>query len=306
MKKKKAITRKEFIKRTSAGVVGAGLFLNTTPTSGMPSGIEKRVLGRTGLEVTPVGFGASRTQEPALLLAAIDAGINFIDTGRSYANGQNEVMVGKTIKHIRKELIIQSKVRIRLQESGDALKSEKVHDQIGEIMAASLDESLTALQTDYIDIWLVHGASDVEVLHHEAVLSFFEKAKKAGKIRACGFSTHDNQVPLLKAANEKWFYDVYMVTYNYKGAYIHSNTGHHASYDQEGVENALKKAFQENIGIVGMKTCSAGPYAPDAGSKPTFGKAVQWVTDRPFVHTSAVAMANFDQIQEDTEFLKTV
>jgi len=304
--KKKSITRKEFIKRTSAGVVGAGLFLNSAHGLQTNSGMEKRILGRTGLKVTPVGFGASRTQEPALLLAAIDAGINFIDTGRSYANGQNEVMVGKTVKNIRKDLVIQSKVRIRMEETGEALRHESAHARIKDIMSASLNESLSALQTDYIDIWLIHGADNVEIIHHEAVMAFFEKAKKDGKIRACGFSTHANQVELLQKANEKWFYDVYMATYNFKGAYVHSNTGHHAEYDQEGVERELKTAFQNNLGIIGMKTCSAGPYAFDANSRPTFGNAVKWIVDQPFIHTSAVAMANFDQIREDTEFLKLI
>ena len=54
--------------------------------------------------------------EPSLLKAALDRGINFIDTGRSYYNGQNEVMVGKVIKGIREKVIIQSKVRVRIRE----------------------------------------------------------------------------------------------------------------------------------------------------------------------------------------------
>jgi len=297
-KDRKNITRKDFIKKSSTGLLGAGICLNH-PFSffGQSGDSVKRILGRTGLAVTPVCFGASRSQLPALSKAAIREGINFIDTGRSYANGQNEVMVGKVIKDIRKNLIIQSKVKVQIWEKGDALKSLAVQKKIKSIMQKSLEESLKALQTDYIDIWLLHGPVKEEIVMNETIMEFFAHAKEEGRIRACGFSTHSNQVELLQAANESKFYDVVMVAYNHKGSFVHSESGYFSAFDRKGIERELKKAYKNNMGVIAMKTCSGGPYAT-GNHEPAFSGAVKWVIDQPFVHAAAVAMANFEEIQE--------
>jgi len=301
-KKSNQITRKEFIKKSSAGVVGAGIIIQK-PISLVKwaNDPEKRILGRSGIEVTTLGFGASRTQESALLLAALDTGINFIDTGRSYARGQNEVMVGKTIKEKRKNLIVQSKVRIRPTEKGEALKSGEAIQKIKNMMQKSLDESLKALQTDYIDIWLIHGADSEEIIHHETVMEFFADLKKKGIIRASGFSSHHNQAELLKADNKIKFYDVAMVSYTFSGSFIHSNSGTLSEYDQKALETEMKIAHNHQKGIIGMKTCSAGSLKDKDSPKATFGNAIQWVLNKPYIQSAAVAMANFDQIAENTQ-----
>lgn len=303
-KKKRQISRKEFIKKSSVGIVGAGIIVNKPfYFLGTEKDPEKRVLGRTGIEVTSIGFGASRTQVHGITRAALDTGINFIDTGRSYANGQNEVMVGEVIKNIRNDLIIQSKVRVRLNEKGDALHTNEVTKKIHEIMEKSLNESLAALQTDYIDIWLLHGPDTLEMINHESILDFFSWAKKEGKIRACGFSTHNNQVELLKSANESKFYDVIMPSYNHAGMFVHSNSGHKSEYDQKAVESELQAAHKNGIGIIAMKTCSGGPYSTHSNEEASFGEAVKWVLEKPYVNSAAVAMANFDEIQENTRMM---
>ena len=200
--KSNRLTRKEFIQKSSAGLLGAGM-MSSRSLKWFDSGQapEKRILGRTGIAVTVLGFGASRTQEQGVLMAALDAGINFLDTGRSYANGQNEVMIGKALGTMRRDLIIQSKIKIRPDEKGDALKTRDASLYIYKTMQNGLNESLKALQTDYIDIWLIHGADSLEIIHHETVMEFFSKVKQQGVIRACGFSSHHNQDRLLRADN---------------------------------------------------------------------------------------------------------
>ena len=64
-------------------------------------------VGKTGILVTPVCFGASRTNEASLIRYVIDKGINFIDTGHAYSNGNNEKLVGKAISEIRQNVVIQ-------------------------------------------------------------------------------------------------------------------------------------------------------------------------------------------------------
>ena len=171
------MSRKEFIQKSSVAFLGFGVLgfgskkTGAKKTSKAPSGLVK--LGRTGIKVPPVGFGASRTMEPSLVNAAIDAGFNFLDTGRSYSRGQNEVMVGEVVEPRRKDVVIQSKLRVRLKSQEDgSFSAEDVKKAIDD-MTASMEASMKALRTDYIDIMLVHGASDPDVIYHEAVMGFF-------------------------------------------------------------------------------------------------------------------------------------
>jgi uncharacterized protein len=308
--KKREMTRKDFIKKSSAGIIGIGLSTNlpdliATPEKDKHQTAPKyRMLGRTGLNVTKLGFGAARTMEPALVKTAINAGINFIDTGRSYANGKNEEMIGNVIKGFRDKVIIQSKMKIPIREKGDELKSDKASKKIKKIMESALKQSLKALQTDYIDIMLLHRMKSVELIQHETVLKFLEAAKQTGKVRAIGFSSHQNQIELLKIANENKFYDVVMVPYNHKGAYVHSKyPSMKGSWDQPALEVELKKAEENNLGIVAMKTCSAGPFALNETDVPSFKGALEWVINHSYVCTMAVAMANFDEVNHDVQVM---
>ncbi|MFW6131037.1 MAG: aldo/keto reductase [Candidatus Aminicenantaceae bacterium] len=306
VKKIKTISRKEFLKKASFTFLGMGLLKNERPAFLFP-GKQKsvhfplRTLGRTGIRVTPVGYGASRTMESSLIRRAIDKGINFIDTGRHYFNGQNEYAVGKAIKGIRKNIVIQSKISIRSNNRNKLLKSSQEALEIIKSMESSLNKSLGALQTDYIDIILFHSARSSEIIHHEMVMNFFKKAKESGKIRAYGFSSHSNQVELLREANKKNFYEVIMVPYNHKGSYIHSGSGHSSEWNQKELEIELKKVQTNNIGIVAMKTCSAGPYSPSKNIKPSYKEALKWILKNSSVSTMASAMTNYKEMDEDIQ-----
>ena len=309
-RKKREMSRKDFIKKSSAGIIGIGLSTNLPDLLATPdkdkqqAAPQYRILGRTGMKVSKLAFGAARTLEPALVKAALDAEINFIDTGRSYANGKNEEMIGNVIKGFRDKVIIQSKMKIPVREKGDKLKTEKVSQKIKKIMENALDQSLKALQTDYIDIMLLHRMKFVEIIQHETVLNFLEQAKKNGKVRAIGFSSHQNQIELLRFANETKLYDVVMVPYNHKGAYVHSKyKSMKGSWDQPALEVELKKAEKNKLGIVAMKTCSAGPYALTDTEKPSFKGALEWVISHSYISTMAVAMANFSEVNEDVKVM---
>jgi aryl-alcohol dehydrogenase-like predicted oxidoreductase len=306
MNKNNKLTRKEFIEKSSKAVLGfgiVGLGANKYSPAGGNESDGKTTLGRTKIRVFPLGFGASRTMEPALVQAAIDGGMNFLDTGRSYSRGQNEIMVGKVIAGMRDKVVIQSKLRVRFREEGERSSQEIVKETLDN-MSSSLEASLKALGTDYIDIMLIHGASSVEDAYHEAVLEFFTSIKKKGIIRAHGFSSHTNQVELLRAANRNPFYDVIMIPYNHKGSYIHSNSGSYSEWDQPALEIEMEKAKKHDIGLIAMKTCSGGPYASDDTEPPSFDQALAWVLKQDKVHAMAVAMGNFAQIEENLKALR--
>ncbi|HAV40944.1 MAG TPA: hypothetical protein DCW97_00830 [Acidobacteria bacterium] len=304
----KPLSRKEFLKTSAAGILGicfSSISVKDSNSAGQKKNEERpglAELGRTGIKVTPLGFGASRTMEQSLVMAALEAGLNFLDTGRSYFRGQNEMMIGRATAGLRKEVVIQSKLDLGL--TSQQLNSPAEIKRAVAEMEASLQASLRALQTDYLDIMLIHGAVSPEVIFQEEVRRFFEDAKRKGTIKAHGFSCHTNQVELLRAANKKLFYDVVMLPYNHQGAYVHANTGRPGKWDQVALEEEMDKARQNGLGLIAMKTCSGGQLAAGPGAEPTFEEALRWILRRSKVHTMAVAMANYNQLKEDLQALQ--
>jgi len=123
--------------------------------------------------------------EQSLVMAALEAGLNFLDTGRSYFRGQNEMMIGRATAGLRKEVVIQSKLDLGL--TSQQLNSPAEIKRAVAEMEASLQASLRALQTDYLDIMLIHGAVSPEVIFQEEIIRFFEEARRKGTIKAHGF-----------------------------------------------------------------------------------------------------------------------
>ena len=177
---------------------------------------------------------------------------------------------------------------------------ESVTVTLSGISAKELEATLKALQTDFIDILLFHGATNEDLLFDKSVIDFFRSAREKGLIRAFGFSAHDNQVQLVKANNRHRFYDVVMVPVNHRGGFIHSNSGWESSWDQKALFTELSEARKKGVGILAMKTCSGGPFAYDKADQPTLPGAIRWVIDQPEVDCAVVAMANYKEIAEDT------
>ena len=288
------ITRKKFLRQSLLTALGIGFIPKAfSLSSNKVTLAETRKLGKTGIEVTALGMGASRTQEPAVLRAALDRGITFLDTGRSYAHGQNEVMIGKTLQGIRQRYVIQSKMKVSVDKGSD-------QQEIRRQMEQSLQKSLEALQTNYIDVMLLHGVRQQEVIQNETIRRVFSEMKERGAIRACGFSSHINHVEVLREANKDHFFDVAMVPFNPAGAFQHSQSDWSTSWNQPALIEEMKKARRNGTGIVAMKTCSGGAYALKKGDQASYTGAVQWVLKHDFVDTTAVAMASFKEINEHT------
>lgn len=298
--KSKILTRKEFIKKTGAGVAAITLLPGISSAS-RGAELTLRSLGNTGLKVTPLCFGASRTMDEGLIRYAIDSNINFLDTGRAYSRGNNEKLVGRVIKDTRNKLVVQSKMYLEEKELNHKGKGKKGAVEIHDILSRRLEESLEALATDYIDIMLFHSAEVEWLTFHDEVLKFYSGAKKEGLIKAHGFSSHDYELKLLERNNRDLSYDVIMHPFNYNGGFTHSLSGWTASWDQEKLIRLLKEAHGKGTGIVAMKTCSAGPLAINEDAQPSFGDAVKWVSSREYIHSAAVAMSSYEQVDEHTK-----
>ena len=294
---KRIISRKKFLSTTIAGLAGIklisrNLIENQIDISG------RRQVGRTGILVSPLCFGATRTNQESLIRYVIDKGINFIDTGRAYSNGNNEKLVGRAVSGIRKNVVIQSKLRLDENELPSRGAGKKGAEEIRNVLNTKLEASLKALNTDYIDILLYHSASEEKLLFHPEVMKFFDGMKSSGVIKAHGFSAHNDCMNLHERNNKEQFYDVMMVPFNFKGSLVHSITKEYSEWDQNRLIAALSDAGNKKIGVIAMKTCSGDKYSPSPDVEPSYHEAVKWVLSHAFISSAAVAMANFEQVNE--------
>lgn len=299
MDKKRQITRKEFLSKSVTGVAGLSLLKNSFNSGGPVL----RQIGKTGIMVTPICFGAPRTNEISLIKYVLDKGINFIDTGRSYGNGNNEKLVGQAVNGMRDKVVIQSKIRLEYNELPSKGKGRKGSDEIRTALMSKLEVSLKALNSSYIDILLYHDALEENLLFHEETMKFFSDMKKNGTIKAAGFSTHNDYMHLPERNNREVVYDEIMVPFNPKGSFVHSVTGKYSEWDQERLIKILSEAGEKGIGVIAMKTCSGGKYAISAGNEPDFVQSVEWVVRHKYISSAAIAMANFEQVDEHIRLL---
>ncbi|MDO6439399.1 aldo/keto reductase [Cyclobacterium sp. 1_MG-2023] len=163
--------------------------------------MKRNVLGNTGIEVSQIAFGGVEIGLPygpgvhsekdmlqeneaiALLLQALDKGVNFFDTARMY--GKSEELIGKAFRQRREEVVICTKCQHLKNTSGD-LPDDKT---LVQIIRSSLEESLVALRMDYVDVLMLHQA-DLSILKNEAVCRTFEDLKKEGLTKSIGASTY--------------------------------------------------------------------------------------------------------------------
>ncbi|MEP7279051.1 MAG: aldo/keto reductase [Bacteroidota bacterium] len=150
--------------------------------------MEYRVLGKSSLSVSRIGFGCMslRENDPGnerLLSAAIEKGINFFDTADRYGQGNNEALLGKALKQKRTALLIATKVGNQMKEDG----SGWVWNPRKAYILSCVDKSLQRLQTDYIDLYQLHGGTIQDNIGES--IEAFEILQQQGKIRFYGISS---------------------------------------------------------------------------------------------------------------------
>ncbi|MBN2560598.1 MAG: aldo/keto reductase [Phycisphaerae bacterium] len=252
------VSRRDFVKAglTAAAVAG----LPSTAVAAQPDGkdptddkepkkqdlVPTRVLGRTGVRVSMLNFGAGRGASPRMLNAVYDAGIRYIDTAASYAGGESEKQVGKWMakKGCRREFLIVTKTH------GANTPDEWVK---------AVDQRLEALQTDYLDLYFFHGAGgggqddggerDRTWPKLKKWAKAADKLKKSGKVRFVGFSTHTSvplRIALLNNAAAGGWVDAIMLSYDPQ-----------LVRENKRFDKALDKCHKAGIGLVSMKEMRA-------------------------------------------------
>lgn len=228
--------------------------------------MEYRILGKTGLEISRLGFGGIPIQKidaegtKALIRELIKEGINFIDTARGYT--VSEEYLGFALEGVRDNFVLATKSMARTKEA----------------MARDIDISLKNLRTGYIDLYQVHnpGAKDVEqVMAPGGALEALYEAKKAGKIGHIGITLHS--VELFKQALDLPWVETIMFPYNI--------------VETQG-EELIAQCADKNIGFICMKPLAGGAI-DDAVT------AMRFVVSNPAVTTVIPGMADAAEIAQN-------
>jgi uncharacterized protein len=234
-----------------------------------------RNLGKTGLKPTSVGFGCMVTSDQSVVEKAADLGINYFDTARGYQQGNNERMVGAALKSKRKDLIISTKTMSQTKE--EALQH--------------IDASLKELGTDYVDIWHLHMKDKPGDLADD-LLEAQQIAKKAGKVRFLGVSTH--QLPAIVSAviQKAPHFDVILTTYNF-------------TVDAATMDAAIESAAKAGLGVIAMKVMAGGsrmargPQGAILKREGAMLAALKWVLRNKNIGVSIPSITDMEQLDEN-------
>ena len=204
------LDRRQMLK--TLGVVGSVMALSgprglaQAMAQGRPAteAIPRRVLGKTGVEVSVLCFGGAhwggmRTEAEAMrvLHEAIDAGVSFMDNAWEYNGGRSEEWMGKALQGRRQQVFLMTKVCS--------------HGRDKKVAMLQLEESLRRLRTDYLDLWQIHEVIyDDDPDRHFAPGGAAEallEAKRQGKVRFLGFTGHKDPKIHLKMLQHDFPFD---------------------------------------------------------------------------------------------------
>ena len=233
-----------------------------------------RALGKTGLSVSPIAFGAltigpihknlSVTDGAAVIREALELGVNFIDTAQCY---DTYPYIRAALKGCNETVYITSK--------------SYAYDRIG--MAKAFEECRLALDRDVLDVFLLHEQeSRYTIEGHQEALDYLQEQKAKGRLRAAGISTH--AVDAVDAAAAREDIDVIHPLINMRGYGIIDG-----SRDQ--MLAAIDKAKANGKGLYGMKALAGGKLADEAR------ECFRWAYDLPALDSFAVGMKSPQEVR---------
>lgn len=271
--------------------------------------MEKRILGRTGLNVSLLGYGAmalrqipvpgpsadTSNQGCIVLNSVLDAGINLIDTSPDYGN--SEEILGSAVAHRRSEYVLATKCgcNVPLPTGADPPGHLWTKDRL----MRNIELSLKRMRTDYIDIWQLHNA-DPESVRNGDLVNVMEEVKRQGKIRHVSISS---TLPYITEYIDWGVFDTFQIPY---------------SALERGHEETITRAHGAGAGIIIRGGVAKGEPQGDIAEHPRWSiwqKAnldelradgesrsaflLRFTISHPHMHTTIVGTKNPDHLREN-------
>ncbi len=269
MAEDREVSRRGFLKTTGMVAVG-GSVLSGDPTLGSAGRPERqelriqahRTLGRTGFQVSDIGFGGGFLTNSNVLAVGLDMGINYIDTGEHYMNGQSERAIGEVLKGRERNSVFLT-TKLNLSFGGGSSRED---------LKRRFHACLDRLQTDYADCLMIHMTPRVEEVAHQGFHEAFQELKAEGRVRFLGLSNHGTEhsaygqtesamEDVVGAAAEDGRFDVALFVYNF--------------LQREQGERIIEACRARDMGVTLMKTNPVGVvarYGEDAAEARASGR----------------------------------
>jgi len=235
--------------------------------------MEKRTFGRTGLQVSILGFGcgavgglmvrgAPEDQERAVA-RALEVGVNYFDTAAMYGNGESEKNLGRVLARLKPDVVVGTKVRIPSADFG----------RIGAAVAESLEASLKRMGRQQVDIFHLHnaittdggGESIAAKIVLNEVVPAFEKLRQQGKMRFLGITAVGDTAALHQVIDARVF-DSAQVSYNM----LNPSAGQAlpAGYPAQDYGRMFDHTKAAGVGVVGIRVLAGGALSGAADRHP--------------------------------------
>ena len=249
------------------------------------AGIPLRALGRTGVEVTAIGFGGYHLglikdddEAVRLVQETIDAGITFMDNAWEYHDGRSEELMGRAIADRRQDVFLMSKVCTHGRDRHEAMNQ--------------LEDSLRRLKTDYLDLWQIHEVVyDNEPARHfaaDGAVEALDQARREGKVRFVGFTGHKSPALHLQMLAYDYPFDTCQLPLNCFDASFRS-------FEQQ----VLPELNRRGIAAIGMKSMG-GDGAMVAAGAVTAQQALRYAMSLP-VATTVSGICSFEILRQNLE-----
>jgi aryl-alcohol dehydrogenase-like predicted oxidoreductase len=276
------MSRRAFLGTAAAGA--ATLSGLTAAAQDKPK-LPRRKLGRTGLELSVIGYGSEFMEDEALPRYLLDRGVNHIDCAALYQNGNVERKLAPILAE-RKDVIVGTKCRTPQDGSGTK-----------EMFLDSFAQSLERLQRDWVHTFYVHDCRAPEAVATQGAWEALKGLREAGKVKWIGMSTHLRQDECVAKAIELGWYDVLLVGWSFASPQNHTD--------------ALKKAADAGLGVLTMKACKTLTGGEDWWARATpeqaatlgegnrYQQSIRWSLKHDFVTSVVIAMLSHKEVDED-------
>ena len=280
------LTRRDFMKVTGAGTAGfvlsgKGQEASASDGTPVPPPMPERPLGRTGHNVRLFSLGGQATLERqgtrdesvAIINRAIDLGVNYIDTAAAYGRGISQTYIGEVMATRRDEVFLATKTHRRSRDESLAL----------------LEQSLSSLQTDHLDLWQLHNIDSLDDLDRafadDGAIHALVEAREQGIVKNLGITGHADP-DLLMDGLGRFDFDCILLALN------PSDKFHRPFMDE-----LLPLANEKGMGIIGMKIPARGRIFREGGLT-SMREAMTWTLSQP-ISTVIVGCDNIAQLEEN-------